>query len=70
MFMPIRKTAFYADLSLVFLSNKQPNETGNELFLVLRASSRTPCSHAKKNEVCGQTRFYWDGSCKICRKPL
>ena len=48
--MLIRKTAFYADLSLVFLSNKYPLRRGNELFLVLRAGSRTPCSHAKKTK--------------------
>ena len=49
MFILIRQTAFYADLSLVFLYlRNSPMIWGNELFLALRAGSRTPCSHAKK----------------------
>ena len=56
--MLIRKTAIYVDLiSLVLLSNKQPNETGKRAFFALRAGSRSPCSHAKKTKSVDRLGF-------------
>ena len=34
---------------------------GNELFLVLRAGSRTPCSHAKKKKTKSVDRLGFSG---------